>query len=692
VTLLVSLFHLVSAAAFGWLNGLATSPEVRAGARRAAAWRGHALVLLAANILVLLIGAAAAAGDRAPRVLESLEGLLGVLTVLVFAWGFGKYDPPRAVRIGTWTALAIAAVAALSAALLASPDSIATLGLLRAVWMAPAALAALALAVWLALRRPAEWIWGALGAAIIAGGMILGWAFPSLSPAALAIGQAIAVPLFSLGISLRLLAEARRTVAEQAALATRPSQDTTAFPLHVLASMSQLSNAANLGDFADHLVRAMAWATRSEIALLVTPPDESGQFIVANGFDLIQERELPGFALNVAECPSIGPALRQRQTLLLPPGTTSPDLRTLQRELHLVSSGTLLLVPISTEQDLHGAVILLSPYARRAWTEAECVTLESVAQQVARRLSEMKAPPQNGEAAPVAAASPHAWGDHLPSDGPSPELRLALQELADARVQLSAIVERSASERAPEQTAQDLRAAAAIARQLQQSITSVAAYTDLLLGDAGGLLGTMQRRFVERIRGGIQRTQVLIGDLARMTASGTGATTQTARRLDLLQAVDAVLARLTARIKSKNLHLNMDFPESCPPVQAEEALLWQILEHLLVNAIQTSPRGGEVWISAQMLEAESSHFVMLAVTDSGAGLPPENIGLVFDQGLPASRTGEDSDWLAVVKQISEQIGGRVWVNSRAGHGTTFTVLIPYSNGPSNEASQAARAL
>jgi len=581
--------------------------------------------------------------------------------------------------------LAVGTVAALSAALFASPEAVRSSPLVRAVWLSPAAFAGLLLCTWLVWRRPAEWLWGTLGAALLAGGFLLGWAFPSISPAAPAIGQAVAVPLISLGISLRLFAEARRSVAERAAIATRPSPEPTAFPLHVLASMSQLATASNLGDFADHLVRAMAWATRSEIALLVTPPDDAGQFIVANGYDLIQERELPGFALNVTECPSMGPALRQRQTLLLPPGSNSPDLRVLQRELGLASSGTLLLIPISTEQELHGAVVLLSPYARRMWSEAECVTLESVAQQVARRLSEMKAPAESGEAAPALAtlAGPPptwaaAWGERLPSEGPSPELRLALQELADARAQLAAIAGGSAGGRAPEQAAQDLRAAAAIARQLQQSITSVAAYTDLLLGDAGGLLGTMQRRFVERIRGGIQRTQVLIGDLARMTATGGGASAPGGKRLDLLQALDAVLAHLTARVKSKNLHLHMDFPETCPPVLAEEALLWQVLDHLLVNAIQSSPRGGEIWLSAQVLEAESSHFVMLAVTDSGAGLPPENIGLVFGNGLPGGETAGDSDWLAAVKQISEQIGGRVWVNSRTGHGTTFTVLFPYS--------------
>ena len=102
--LLICLYHLTAAAALGWLGGLVTSPEVRAGSRRVAEWRGAAAVLLAGNVLVLLVGAAAAAGGRLPRVLESPEGVLGLLTVLVFAWGFGTYEPARAVRIGAWVA------------------------------------------------------------------------------------------------------------------------------------------------------------------------------------------------------------------------------------------------------------------------------------------------------------------------------------------------------------------------------------------------------------------------------------------------------------------------------------------------------------------------------------------------------------------------------------------------------------
>jgi signal transduction histidine kinase len=82
---------------------------------------------------------------------------------------------------------------------------------------------------------------------------------------------------------------------------------------------------------------------------------------------------------------------------------------------------------------------------------------------------------------------------------------------------------------------------------------------------------------------------------------------------------------------------------------------------------------------------------MLAVTDSGAGLPPENIGLVFDHGLTPGAGSEDSDWLTAVKQISEQIGGRVWVNSRSGHGTTYTVLFPFTDAVPDGPAQAAQS-
>ncbi len=264
------------------------------------------------------------------------------------------------------------------------------------------------------------------------------------------------------------------------------------------------------------------------------------------------------------------------------------------------------------------------------------------------------------------------------------ELQLALAELADARARLSALEEQGAWPTAGSASAAqgpDVEAIASIAQELRQPMSSILGYTDLLLGESVGLLGAMQRKFLERVRSGIERMGALLNDLIQVTAIETGTLSLTPGPVDLVHCVEEAVMQTSVLMRDRGIALRMDIPDDMPPVLGDEDAAIQILVHLLQNAIGASPEGGEVILATRLENTDQGDFAMLSVSDAGEGIPSEDLGRVFKRIYRADNTlvqglGDRGVGLSIVKALSEAMGGRVWVDSEVGTGTTFTVLMP----------------
>jgi len=111
----------------------------------------------------------------------------------------------------------------------------------------------------------------------------------------------------------------------------------------------------------------------------------------------------------------------------------------------------------------------------------------------------------------------------------------------------------------------------------------------------------------------------------------------------------------------------------------------QVLNNLVVNAIQYTSEGGKVVVSTGKEEAEGRTWATVTVTDTGMGIPEEELPHIFERFFRGSRpqsmqiagTGLG---LPIVKEIVELHGGRVTVESLVGEGTTFTVWLPLAEG------------
>jgi signal transduction histidine kinase len=151
--------------------------------------------------------------------------------------------------------------------------------------------------------------------------------------------------------------------------------------------------------------------------------------------------------------------------------------------------------------------------------------------------------------------------------------------------------------------------------------------------------------------------------------------------IDLNLIIDNAMAYTGSQIREKNITLRLDIPESPAPLQTDRDAFQQILIHLLQNASDCSPSEGTITLRVRLINEEGRDLLSLQVADTGGGIPAEEIPHVFDRRYRADNTlvsglGDTGVGLAISKTLVEAQNGRIWVDSEAGVGSTFNVLLP----------------
>jgi signal transduction histidine kinase len=248
-----------------------------------------------------------------------------------------------------------------------------------------------------------------------------------------------------------------------------------------------------------------------------------------------------------------------------------------------------------------------------------------------------------------------------------------------------------------EEQRQHLDAIASLAEELRTPATTIINYADLLLGEAVGGLGNAQRKFLARIKSVAERMAQMTDDLAREAGTDGQWARPQRQRVDVGRFIEATVAESCCQLEDKAITLELDLPDDLPAVKTDPDYLHHVLSHLLSNACLASAEGGQIRVQAlqapSLGEQEGTSlngdgFVLVSVMDSGGGLSDEALEQVFDRTRP-SRTppglGESGAGLALAKTLVEAQGGRLWVESENGVGTTFKFLLPVNEvGPHSD--------
>ncbi len=179
---------------------------------------------------------------------------------------------------------------------------------------------------------------------------------------------------------------------------------------------------------------------------------------------------------------------------------------------------------------------------------------------------------------------------------------------------------------------------------------------------------------LEKILKGSQRAATIISSMlgfARNTSTQRESTDIVALVEETLVLTDKDLSKHRIQVEKKYL--------GRPRAYAVQAQIEQVLLNLIINARQAMPRGGRLVITVR--ENEQTGMVELSVSDSGVGIPPERLRLIFEPFYTTKEPDEHGHGgtglgLSVCRQIIEQHHGRIRVESVVGKGSTFTIKLP----------------
>jgi signal transduction histidine kinase len=310
-------------------------------------------------------------------------------------------------------------------------------------------------------------------------------------------------------------------------------------------------------------------------------------------------------------------------------------------------------------------------------SQVEGLAALQVAQEEAQKaIEQLKA---ENEQLRIAGAAPSAADDQM-----ARELRQTLEEmahmqnaLADANIKILELEKRPAAPITTEQ----VEVIASISQELRQPMSSIIGYTDLLMGESVGVLGALQRKFIERIKASTERIGGLVDDLIQTTNLETGKMEFKPQPIDLNLIIDNAMAYTSTQIREKNITLRLDLTSTAPRIQTDRDALQQILIHLLQNATSVTQTEGNITLRVQMEDKDDKHYLSIQVTDNGGGIASEDIPRVFARRYRAEHSliqgvGDTGVGLSIAKALIEAQNGRIWVETEAGVGSTFSVLMP----------------
>jgi signal transduction histidine kinase len=212
-----------------------------------------------------------------------------------------------------------------------------------------------------------------------------------------------------------------------------------------------------------------------------------------------------------------------------------------------------------------------------------------------------------------------------------------------------------------------------IAHDLRTPLSVILSHAEAL---RDGVLPPTRDTF-EIISDEAQRLNRLVDDLHTLSLAEAEELPLTQRAISPRRLLaDAAVAHGIHAVQ-RNISLEVDAGPELPDVNVDPDRMAQVLDNLLDNALHYTPAGGQVTLSASGF----ADFVQLRVVDSGPGIAPEDIPHIFERFYRGDRSRQRGEGgaglgLAIAKALIEAHGGRIWVESELGQGTTFIVELP----------------
>lgn len=235
-----------------------------------------------------------------------------------------------------------------------------------------------------------------------------------------------------------------------------------------------------------------------------------------------------------------------------------------------------------------------------------------------------------------------------------------------------------------------------VSHELRTPLTSILGYTEILL-NRQDLDYESQREFLQTVSNEAERLFKMVKDLLDVSRLEAGVVKLNRWAVGLWQVIE----ELTLQLHTQLIHhkLLIDARTPLPPVFADRDKVKQIIFNLLSNAIKYSPEGSEIQLTVRRANADDlpathppGQWMLIVVRDEGIGIKPEDQARLFErfQRVDNSNTRQKSGvglGLYISRLLVELHGGRIWVKSVEGSGSSFSFTLPIWTAPANEQGQ-----
>ncbi|MEZ4590500.1 MAG: HAMP domain-containing sensor histidine kinase [Chloroflexota bacterium] len=233
-----------------------------------------------------------------------------------------------------------------------------------------------------------------------------------------------------------------------------------------------------------------------------------------------------------------------------------------------------------------------------------------------------------------------------------------------------------------------------LVQELRTPMTSIGGFTDLLLGETLGILGVKQRDFLQRIQANTERMGSLLEQILQLTAAAEPQASAEDELVNVREVLETAVNGVVSHLRDKNLQLDLDIDQDLPALPISRSALHQIFSNLLSNACLASMKNGRVIATAyaqtipdrNINAHEMIRFLQINISDSGSGIRQEDLPRVFNPNYEAERPliaglGDTGAGLSMAYELTNTHGGRLWVESEPGSGSTFSLLFPIAPDP-----------
>ncbi len=217
----------------------------------------------------------------------------------------------------------------------------------------------------------------------------------------------------------------------------------------------------------------------------------------------------------------------------------------------------------------------------------------------------------------------------------------------------------------------------AASHAVMNPLTIIQSYLEILLSDLQGGLSDQQVEFVKTAHSATLRMNRLVDSIVELAALETGAAELEMCSVDIANLVSDVCASHAALAGDRGVDLSLSITPSLPPASADVERLKNAVEAVILNAVQWTPDGGRVLIEV----SPRDDGIVVGVTDTGPGIPEDQLGRVFDPFVRLSRQTSDPQrgpglGLSIAQRQIEAMNGRIAVTSAVGTGSSFELWIP----------------